>query len=149
MLTIQPWHWLAFGMILIISELFIPSFTIIWFGFGAIIVSGIVWFFPDLAISIQVFIWAVASALLTACWFLAVKPLMKDKTTAGISLEAVLGEFGLVVRAPHGNLRGVVKFTTPLLGSEEWQFISKDKVAQGDRVTVVNVSGNTLIVEMK
>ena len=31
------WYWLVFGMILIIAELFIPSFTIFWFGLGAIL----------------------------------------------------------------------------------------------------------------
>jgi membrane protein implicated in regulation of membrane protease activity len=30
------WHWLAFGMILIITELFIPSFTVFWFGLAAL-----------------------------------------------------------------------------------------------------------------
>ncbi len=149
MFTIQPWHWLAFGMVLVMFELFIPSFTIIWFGLGAIVVSGVVWLFPGLAMSLQIFSWAIASILLTVIWFLVVKPKMKDQTKAGISLEAVLGEAGLVIRVPHGEARGVIKFTTPLLGSEEWQFICKEQVEQGDRVTVVNVSGNTLIVEKK
>jgi inner membrane protein len=60
-----------------------------------------------------------------------------------------LGQSGLVVRLPQANVRGVVKFTTPLLGAEEWQFISDEKVALGDRVTVIDVSGNTLIVQKK
>jgi inner membrane protein len=58
-----------------------------------------------------------------------------------------LGQSGLVVRLPQANVRGVVKFTTPLLGAEEWQFICDEKVALGDRVTVIDVSGNTLIVQ--
>ncbi len=149
MFTIQPWHWLALGMLLVIFELFTPSFTIIWFGCGAIIVSGLVWIFPGMTISMQLFSWAVASIILTAAWFLFFKPRMKDKTKAGISLEAVLGESGLVVRVPQGDNRGVIKFTTPLLGSEEWQFICSEPVTRGDRVTVTNVSGNTLIVEKK
>lgn len=33
-MTILWWHWLFFGLILISAELFIPSFTIIWFGPG-------------------------------------------------------------------------------------------------------------------
>jgi len=149
MFTIQPWHWLVFGMMLILFELAVPSFTIIWFGCGAVIVAGIVWFIPGLAISLQLFFWAIASILFTAIWFLVFKPKMTDKTKAGISLEAVLGESGLVIRLPQTNVRGADKFTTPLLGSEEWQFICHEKVAQGDRVTVIDVSGNTLIVQKK
>ena len=149
MLAIQPWHWLAFGMILIMCELAVPSFTIVWFGCGAILVSGLVWFIPSLTISLQIFFWAIASIFFTLMWFLVFKPRMIDRTKAGISLEAVLGESGLVVKIPHEKTRGVIKFTTPILGAEEWQFICREPVAKGDRVTVINVSGNTLIVQKK
>jgi inner membrane protein len=147
MFTILPWHWLAFGMILIMLELVIPSFTIIWFGCGAILLAALGWFFPGLTISLQIFLWAIASIGFTVLWFFVFKPKMTDRTKAGISLEAVLGEYGLVVKVPNENMRGVIKFTTPLLGSEEWQFICHEKVMPGDRVKVIGVSGNTLIVQ--
>jgi hypothetical protein len=149
MFTPQPWHWLVFGMILILFELIVPSFTIIWFGCGAVVVAGMAWFVPGLTVSLQLFFWAIASICFTAIWFLLFKPKMTDKTKAGISLEAALGESGLVIRLPQDKARGIVKFTTPLLGAEEWQFISDEKVALGDRVTVIDVSGNTLIVQKK
>jgi len=149
MFTIEPWHWLVFGMILILFELAVPSFTIIWFGCGAVLVAGLAWFIPSLAISTQIFFWALASIFFTALWFLVFKPKMTDRTKAGISLEAVLGESGLVIRVPQAKVRGVAKFTTPLLGAEEWQFICHETVVLGDRVTVVDVSGNTLIVQKK
>lgn len=145
----QPWHWLVFGMILILFELVVPSFTIIWFGCGAVVVAGMAWFIPGMTISFQLFFWAIASICFTAVWFLLFKPRMTDKTKAGISLEAALGESGLVIRLPQDKVRGVIKFTTPLLGAEEWQFICDEKVALGDRVTVIDVSGNTLIVQKK
>jgi len=40
----------------------------------------------------------------------------------------------------------MVRFTTPLLGAEEWPFICQQTVAVGDRVAVNDISGNTLIV---
>ena len=43
--------------------------------------------------------------------------------------------------------RGMVRFATPLLGSEEWPFICEVSVSIGDRVTVADFSGNTLIVK--
>jgi inner membrane protein len=149
MFTLLSWHWLVFGMMLVLFELVIPSFTIIWFGCGAVLVAGIVWCIPGLAISLQLFFWAIASIFFTVIWFFFFKPKMTDRTKAGISLEAVLGESGLVVRIPQDKIRGIVKFTTPLLGADEWQFICDDKVALGDRVSVIDVSGNTLIVQKK
>ena len=147
MLEIKAWYWLAFGMVLILLELVIPSFTIVWFGCGAIAVAALVWIVNGLSATAQLFLWALASLTFTGLWFLIIKPRMSDRTNAGIALESVLGESGLVVRPPLKDHRGTMKFTTPLLGSEEWPFICSDSVATGDRVTIVDVSGNTLVVK--
>ena len=147
--TLLYWHWLVFGMILIITEIFVPSFTIFWFGLGAIIVAVILLVAPDLPVAWQLFIWAVASIIFTFLWFKFFRPLMGDRTKAGISREAALGESGQVIKAPEPGGRGLVRFTTPLLGSDEWQFISEQPVATGDRVFVKEISGNTLIVEKR
>jgi len=143
------WYWLVFGMLLIIAELFIPSFTVFWFGLGAIIVSLILWLLPDMTVSWQLFIWAIASIVFTFLWFKFFKPLMTDRTKAGISREAVLGESGQVIKTPESGRRGMVRFTTPLLGTDEWPFICEQGVGVGDRVFVKDISGNTLIVEKR
>ncbi len=143
------WYWLVFGMALIIAELFMPSFTILWFGLSAILVAGVLLMLPDLAISWQLFFWAIASCILTFLWFRFIKPLMVDRTKAGISREAILGETGQVLRVPEQENRGIVRFITPLLGTDEWPFICDQKLAAGDRVVVRDISGNTLIVERR
>jgi len=143
------WYWLVFGMVLIIAELFMPSFTVFWFGLGAILVAGALLVLPDLAISWQLFIWAIASCILTFLWFKFLKPLMADRTKAGISREAILGETGQVIKIPEQENRGIVRFTTPLLGADEWPFICEHDLAVGDRVIVKDISGNTLIVEKR
>ena len=140
------WYWLIFGMILIMAELFIPSFTIFWFGLGAILVAGILLMLPGLAISWQLLVWAVASCIFTFLWFKLFKPLMADRTKAGISREAILGESGQVISIPEQEKRGMVRFSTPLLGNDEWPFICEQELVIGDRVTVKDISGNTLIV---
>ena len=33
------WHWLVLGMLLVAGEIFIPSFNILWFGLGALLVG--------------------------------------------------------------------------------------------------------------
>jgi hypothetical protein len=54
-----------------------------------------------------------------------------------------------VIKAPAEGRRGVVRFTTPLLGSDEWPFICQETVVPGNRVFVKDISGNTLIVEYR
>lgn len=144
--TFLYWHWLIFGALLIIFEIVVPNFTIFWFGLGAVLVAAVLWLFPALSVSWQLLAWAVASSLFTILWFKVVKPGMTDRTTAGISREAAIGETGQVIRLPAGNARGRVRFTTPLLGAEEWSFICEESVDLGDRVFVRDISGNTLVV---
>jgi membrane protein implicated in regulation of membrane protease activity len=35
------WHCLVLGLLPILAELFIPSFSIFWFGLGALLVGGL------------------------------------------------------------------------------------------------------------
>jgi membrane protein implicated in regulation of membrane protease activity len=142
----QYWHWIVFGLVQIIAELFVPSFTIFWFGLAALAVGVILLAAPTLSFTWQLFTWAVASCLMAFLWFKFFKPLMADRTKAGISREAILGATGQVIRAPGEDRRGVVRFATPLLGEDEWPFISEEPVSVGDRVAATDVSGNTLIV---
>jgi hypothetical protein len=145
----QYWHWIVLGMILIIAELFVPSFTLFWFGLAALAVGGILLAWPECSFTWQLFIWALGSCLMTLLWFKFFKPLMADRTKAGISREAILGESAQVIKAPAGDNRGILRFATPVLGSDEWDFICEENVSAGDRVTVKDVSGNTLIVARK
>ena len=143
------WHWLVLGMVLIMAEIFLPSFTIFWFGLGAIIVAGLLLLFSGMTLSWQLFIWTLASCGFTFLWFKYFKPMMTDRTKAGISREAIMGESGQVIKPPEEGKHGTVRFTTPLLGADEWSFICEEKLAVGDRVYVKDISGNTLIVETR
>ena len=146
---LEYWQWLAFGMLLVIAEMFVPGFTIFWFGLGAFIVAGILWLAPEVDFAWQLFIWAVASALFTFLWFRYFKGMMPDRTKAGVGKEAIIGEAGRVIQVPEEGRHGMVRFATPVLGSDEWQFVCEQPVAVGDRVHVMDISGNTLIVERR
>ena len=143
------WHWLVFGMALMMIEIVLPSFTALWFGAGAIVVGMLLLVVPDLPLGWQLFTWTLVSALLTFLWFKYLRPLSVDRTKAGISREAIVGQSGHVIAIPAGKQRGKLKFTTPILGAEEWNFICDGEVALGDRVWVTDVAGNSLIVEKR
>jgi hypothetical protein len=72
--------------------------------------------------------------------------MMPDRTKAGMALEAIVGESGQVIKVPHAQGKGTVRFATPLLGSDEWSFSCEQPVAVGDRVFVRGIAGNTLII---
>ena len=93
------WHWLVLGMLLVVAEIFIPSFTIFWFGLGALVV-GLIMLALKLSFTAQILIWTVSSVLFTVLWFQYFKPRMIDKTSAGMSRDAVIGESGQVIKHP-------------------------------------------------
>jgi len=139
------WHWLILGMLLMAAEILLPSFIALWFGVGAIIVGVLVLALP-MPESTQVLCWIIVSVAFTAWWFMYLKPRSVDHTKAGLSREAILGQVGLVISLPAGDKRGELRFTTPVLGAEEWPYICESELALGDRVRVTEVSGNTVIV---
>ncbi|MDT8440692.1 MAG: NfeD family protein [Desulfuromonadales bacterium] len=140
------WHWLVFGMVLILLELVVPSFTIFWFGLGALTV-GLLLLLVGLSLTWQIFLWVLASSAFTLFWFKVLRPRMTDRTKAGLSREAVVGETAMVVRAPDAERRGELRFAVPVLGAETWSFLCSAPVAVGARVIVRDVAGNSLIVE--
>lgn len=145
--VMEYWHWIVFGVLLMLSEIVLTSFFVLWFGVAAVLVGIVLLLFPELALSVQILIWTVLSSLLALAWFKYLKPLSVDRTKAGLSREMVVGEVGQVISAPNEGRRGRMRFPAPVLGADEWQIISTDSLADGDRVRVKDVSGNSLIVE--
>ena len=140
------WHWIVLGIGLMALEILLPSFVALWFGAAAIIVGVLLLLIPSLSIAVQVLLWVVFSILFTWLWFKFMQPLAVDKTKAGLSREAIVGEVGQVLSAPTTDRRGQMRFSVPILGADEWPFISQDTLRSGDRVRVVDISGNDLIV---
>ena len=144
--VLDYWHWIVFGFGLMLIEIFIGSFFIFWFGAAAVVVGILLFIAPKVSVAAQVIIWAISSCSFAFGWFKFIKPLNEDRTKAGLSREALLGEIGQVLTVPSGDKRGKVRFPAPLLGSDEWLMISQDNLIVGDRVIVQDLSGNALIV---
>lgn len=143
---IEYWHWLVLGLLLVVSEIFVPSFVMLWFGASAIAV-GLILAAVEISVPWQLLIWAVLSMVDLFVWFKFVHPRMKDKTLSGMSREQLIGQEGLVIKAGQDG-HGTVRFSVPVLGNDEWNFICRGMVAVGDRVCVEELSGNAVIVKV-
>lgn len=139
------WHWLVLGVLLIVAEIFVPSFTILWFGLGALVV-GLVALLVAIPFSMQVLLWTVFSIVFTILWFKLVKPKMVDRSNSGLARESAIGESGQVIKLPAGETNGKLRFSTPILGADEWEFSCDSEVALGDRLHIKEISGNILVV---
>lgn len=144
--NVEYWHWIVFGLALAATEIFVPSFFLLWLGVSAILV-GVISTLVDMSITTEIFLWTVFSILCLIGWFKVISPRMKDKTRSGMAMESLIGQSGLVIEYNPSTYRGRIKFPVPLLGEDEWSIISEAELKQGDRAQVVDVSGNSLVVK--
>ena len=138
------WHWIVGGIVLVLAELAIPSFFIVWFGLGALLVGLLALAF-DLSLTAQLATWTLASLAMVVLWFRVFKQSFV-KTRAGTAAGEVIGEIGLLVSAVAPFERGKLRFQRPVLGSDEWACLADTAIAAGDRVKVVAVEGSFLKV---
>lgn len=95
----------------------------------------------------QVITWGILSILCTLLWFKFIKPLSIDKTKAGLSREATIGQVGMVIQTGLEHEQILVRFSLPVLGSDEWHCRCTTPVKVGDRVRVIDILGNDLVVQ--
>jgi membrane protein implicated in regulation of membrane protease activity len=139
------WHWIVLGIVLMLLELLVPAFFLMWFGLGALIVGVLVWLFPASLFGYQVLVWTAFSLLFVWLWFKVFKPQV-FKSRAGMARGSFIGEIGLVTKDMRPYEKGQIRFQKPILGDEVWESIADEEIRAGERVKVLAVEGNTLKV---
>jgi inner membrane protein len=144
-MEIEWWQWAVAGIVLLLAELAIPIFVLIWFGLGALVVALILVVLPQLGITAQLSAWLVVSVALVGLWFRIFKPNF-HKTRVGMSDSNLIGEIGLLTHdvAPFQN--GEVRFQKPMLGTDIWPCMADEALAAGARVRVLSIEGSLLKV---
>jgi membrane protein implicated in regulation of membrane protease activity len=142
---LEWWHWAVFGIALIVAELVVPAFVLVWFGLGAILVALSMLLVPALGMTAQILMWTLASVLMVVVWFRIFKRGM-HKTRIGMSDSHVIGEIGLLISGVEPFGKGQVRFQKPLIGSEVWECIADEPIGTGQRVKVLGVEGSFLKV---
>ena len=146
-MKLEWWYWMIAGLCMIGLELIIPSFTIIWFGLGALVVGILMVLVPSMTSWLQVLLWAIASIAFTLIWFRYLKP-KGDRTHAGLSKEGIVGESGIIIRGTSDSFaKGTVRFRISLLGADEWICFSEEVLKVGDTVQVEDIEGQILKVK--
>jgi len=68
-LIIEWWHWVLGGLGLVLLELALPSFFVIWFGLGALLVGLSMLALPTLSLTAQIALWITTSVMMVVLWF--------------------------------------------------------------------------------
>lgn len=140
-MTPEWWHWMIAGLGLVLLELAVPAFFVIWFGLGAMLVAIALLVAGEFSLTSQISLWIVASLAMVGIWFRVFKR-NQHKTLVGTADGEVIGEVGLLVGAVAPFQHGRVRFQRPILGADEWVCLSDAAIAAGERVRVVAVEGS-------
>ena len=133
------WHWIVLGIILVIMELVVPSFTIFWFGLGAVVTGLLLVLLPEMPLKWQILVFSLSSAGFTFLWFRLFVPRKKMKSLL-VDEEAAIGQTGIAAsRAQVPGEKGRVAFSVPVLGEESWSYQADEPIETGNRVRVIAV----------
>ncbi len=137
------WHWIVFGIVLLILEMNTGTFFMLGLGIAAIFV-GIIDVTVGTSFAIELAIWIVLSVLAIMAWFRWFRE--KPVTDSGQS-NYRLDTLGTVVEDIQPHSRGKVIFDTPVLGNTSWHATSKVDIDKNTRVKIVEINGQLIEVE--
>jgi len=137
------WHWIIFGLVLVVAEIVVPLFVVIWFGLSAILVGLLDLLFAT-SFMIELGLWIFFSVVLLIVWFKFFKE--KSITESGQSDFRLQTKGVVIERIPTGE-RGKVRFEAPVLGSSEWHATSEENLEVSETIRIVDVNGQLIKVE--
>jgi len=137
------WHWIAFGIFLVTTEIFIGTFIMLGLGVAALLVGATDMLF-DISLELELTLWLILSLISIALWFKYLRtPIVDLSGQSNYTLETL----GVVTKEIPHNVRGEVKFDTPVLGNTTWFAISRENLSEGSRISIVEVKGQLIEVE--
>ena len=133
------WLWLGIFIVALAFEFATADLVSVWFSLGAIPSFILSLFYAHAAIQIGAFI-VTTTALLLFTRPVVLKYFKVNEIKTNV--DSVIGQEGIVTTPIVVNSVGRIK-----LRSQEWSAISDEDVELGQKVRVLDVEGNKLIVK--
>lgn len=142
------WLWGIIGLILIGIEMLTGTLYVLWFAVASLLLSLLVWLYPGLPMTWQLFIYAIlalGSLFLYRYFYEKHDP----NLTIGQAQGDEIGTIGTIIETVMPRQAGKIKFTQGVMGSREWVAVSDDKIAVNALAEIIAIEGNTLRVKAK
>lgn len=135
--------WIVFGVILMIIEIFTPTFFIFWFGLGSLAAAVVAYFHENTLLELVTFI------VVSAVFVLSTRKLAKKisgEQVRSINIDEIIGKEAIVIeKVDNKAATGVIK-----VSGDMWRAVSLDDdmvFEKGDRVTIEKIEGAHAVVK--
>ncbi len=139
--------WLILSVLAFVIEMNIPTFFALFTGVGFLFSALVAFIYPE-SLFWQIIVAAIfmfIGALIFKKNRIADAPASKYGTH-----NEFIGIEGVVVTAITMHTEGEVELSEPIVGSRLWPAISlHDRLEVGDEIQIIELRGNTLVVEKK
>lgn len=138
-------YWIIAGIILMIVEIFTPGFVTFLIGLACLITAIFAWF--NVPFYYQLIVFSIITIILTF-WArpYLIKFFFRNHQEDETNVHGLIGKIGIVIEEIDNDLSiGRVK-----IGGEVWRSVSIDnqKFPVGQKVTIKNIEGNKVIVDL-
>ena len=139
---IDYWHWLIFGVVLLILEMLLPVTFFLWSGVSALVVGLILALFPGIGWETQFILFGALSIASIVAWryYQHKNPTVTDRPVLNRRAEQYIGRTFTLASAIENGV-GVV-----IVDDTRWR-VRGPEMDQGGKVKVVAVDASHLIVE--
>ena len=136
------WHWWGLALLLVILEMVMPGFFLLWIGIAAAITGLLLLVVPTTPWQVQFVVFGVLAigAIVAARYYIRHNPIQSDDRTLNRRGEQYVGR---VFTIDEAIINGIGKVR---VGDSVWRAAGPDLPA-GERVKVVGVDGTMLKVE--
>jgi membrane protein implicated in regulation of membrane protease activity len=137
------WHWIIFGILLLLGELLTGTFFILGLGVAALLV-GIISLIFVVTFNVELFLWIILCIVAIFLWF----KFIKDKTVSHTGQSNYrLDTLGVVTKDIKPGQRGEVLFEFPILGNTKWKALAKEPLNKGEKVKIIQIDGELVEVQ--
>jgi inner membrane protein len=139
---VQPWHWFAIGLILLIGEMSTGTSHLLWPAVGAALTGVAMLIFP-IGLPAQVGVFGVATIVLALTGRTYVKGLWLNRGGYEELNDRGLQMIGQIGIAAEPFVAGIGRIK---IGDSMWRAASDAEIAAGQEVEIVGVEGTTVRV---
>ncbi len=141
LISMTPWHWLTAAVLLLVIEMMIGSYYLLWVSFSAFLTAVLQWMF-GFEWGAQIIVFTLSTLFSVIAWYIYDK--RRDKTTTRPHLNKRGHQYiGRTFQLSQPIINGVGKIN---VDDSSWKVKGLDAAA-GTAVRVKDIDGTVLIVE--